>query len=102
MMSEKALSHCKQIITGYISNQTGSADKASAVQDSGSDSEAAAGAQQTNSSSKSNSTQQLPLGYIIPGCPCEHDVDVAVKLGLPILGPTPQLAQVLASRVGAR
>lgn len=44
----------------------------------------------------------VPAGYLVPGCPGEHDVDVAVKLGLPLLGPTPQLAQVLASRIGSR
>jgi hypothetical protein len=38
----------------------------------------------------------------VPGCSSEHDTDVAVKLGLPLLGPSPQLAQVLASRIGSR
>lgn len=46
--------------------------------------------------------EPCPAGYIVPGCPSDHDLDVAVKLGLPLLGPTPQLARTLASRIGSR
>jgi hypothetical protein len=63
---------------------------------------AADAATTTCSSSSSDEPVQVPHGYIVPGCSSEHDVDVAVKLGLPLLGPSPHLAQVLASRIGSR
>jgi hypothetical protein len=47
-------------------------------------------------------TTPQPLGYIVPGVPVDADVDVAVQLQLPLLGPSPQLAKVLSTRIGCR
>eukprot|EP00775_Hariotina_reticulata_P009260 gene9260-9425_t len=44
----------------------------------------------------------VPGGYIVPGVPVDADVDVAVQLQLPLLGPSPQLARVLSTRIGCR
>lgn len=44
----------------------------------------------------------VPGGYIVPGVPVDADVDVAVQLQLPLLGPSPQLARVFSTRIGCR
>jgi hypothetical protein len=33
------------------------------------------------------------LGYILPGCVGEEEVDLAVALGLPLMGPMPHMAK---------
>jgi hypothetical protein len=92
----KALSRCRQILLAHSSSNEAAGHRPA--------SQALAGTGETAADGTSSSSAPLPVppGYIVPGCSSEHDVDVAVKLGVPLLGPSPQLAQVLASRIGSR